>query len=205
MESPLIPHTSGKLEDAGGTSLLKNSCLPYLLGAQNADGGWGFQATSQSRTEPTVWALLALLESGPNGEHREVCARGFRFLGMAQMQDGSWPCSPGQHEGSWVTSLACWALLAGNELSGHFAQGLRWLCDEIPAEARLWRRLLRRFTPKQRLTAQNDSYYGWSWTPGTASWVEPTSYAAILILKTPGKAVACWSATPPRPGRGDAL
>src|SRR5262245_20424581 len=31
-----------------------------LLGARNADGGWGYVALKQSRIEPTCWALLAL-------------------------------------------------------------------------------------------------------------------------------------------------
>ena len=31
---------------------------------------------------------------------------------------------------------------------------------------------------------QNESYFGWSWTAGTASWVEPTSYAMVCLRAT---------------------
>ncbi len=38
-------------------------CLPFLRNAQNRDGGWGFHPQSESRVEPTCWALQALSES----------------------------------------------------------------------------------------------------------------------------------------------
>jgi len=46
----------------GGQPLLERVCVPFLLGAQNADGGWGFRNGGQSAVEPTSWVLLALKE-----------------------------------------------------------------------------------------------------------------------------------------------
>jgi len=169
------------------SAFVENTCLPYLLGAQNEDGGWGFHARSTSRAEPTVWALLALLEWASTPSHEEAASRAFHFLAAAQLPDGSWPSSPELQEGSWVTSLVCVALLGRNEFSGNVTRGLSWLCKELPGEARLWHRIVQRFKAKQRLAAQNDSYFGWGWTRGTASWVEPTSYAIILLQSIPAE------------------
>jgi hypothetical protein len=167
------------------SAFMENSCLPYLLGAQNEDGGWGFHVGLTSRAEPTAWALIALLECGSLRAHEEAVSRAFRFLGAAQLPDGSWPSSPELSEGSWVTSLVCLAMLGGNELSGSVTRGLNWLCKELPGEAKLFRRVVRLFVTKQSSVAQNDSYFGWSWTRGTASWVEPTSYAIIFLRSIP--------------------
>ena len=56
---------------------------------------------------------------------------------------------------------------------------------ERPADSRAWRRFLRRFWVAcvEHAVAQNDAYYGWSWTPDTASWVEPTSYAFLVLRR----------------------
>ena len=76
------------------SAFVENICLPFLLNAQNEDGGWGFHAGSISRAEPTAWALIALLECAFNPSHEEAASRGIHFLGAAQLPDGSWPCSP---------------------------------------------------------------------------------------------------------------
>ena len=120
----------------------------------------------------------------------EPTARGFRFLEATQLPDGAWPASPESREGCWVTALACWALLGIEEFSGSVRRGLSWLCADQPGEARLWWRLLRRLHRMRRVSSQKDSYYGWSWTLGTASWVEPTSSAVIVLGSAPARSVS---------------
>ncbi len=51
----------------------------------------------------------------------------------------------------------------------------------------LWR-LVRKLTGGGQEVAQDEALSGWSWTPGTASWVEPTSYA-MIVLRSAGKAL----------------
>ncbi len=119
------------------SAFVENICLPFLLNTQNEDGGWGFHAGSMSRAEPTAWALIALLECASTQSHKEAASRAFHFLGAAQLPDGSWPSSPELREGSWVTSLACLALLSPHEISENVTRGLRWLCKELPGEAGL--------------------------------------------------------------------
>jgi len=178
---PVLP----KFRDDMRPAFVENTCLPFLLDAQNEDGGWGFRAHSVSRAEPTAWALIALAESAPAQAQEEAASRGVQFLHSAQLSDGSWPCSPGLPEGSWVTSLACLALLGREKSSENGKRGLGWLCKEMPGETGTLRRIMRTFAAKITDGTQNESYFGWSWTTGTSSWVEPTSYAMILLHAVP--------------------
>jgi len=163
-----------------GAAFIKQSCLSFLRNTQNPDGGWGFTAASQSRVEATAWALLALREF-PSAAEAERIERAVRFLHSVQLPDGSWPSAPGQQQGSWVTALACWSLKLAPESRQAVSQGLDWLSHERPADSRQWQRFLRRLAARKDIVAQNDAYFGWSWTPGTASWVEPTSYAMLVL------------------------
>lgn len=167
------------------SAFVENTCLRFLLDAQNEDGGWGFHKVSTSRAEPTAWAVVALVEWASTQAHKDAAARAFHFLDAAQLPDGSWPSSPALREGSWVTSLACLALLGKNELSVNVKRGFGWLCKELPGEASLLHRIVRSVFARKKVGTQNESYFGWSWTIGTASWVEPTSYAIISMRATP--------------------
>jgi hypothetical protein len=155
-------------------------CLPFLRNAQNGDGGWGFHPQSESRVEPTCWAVQALSESS-NREAEMGVVRGLQFLRAAQLADGSWPSTPEEKSGCWVTSLGCWVLLAAADSSGAATAGIDWLCQDWPGDTTPWRRFLARFSTERELHPVNRSYRGWGWTPGTSSWVEPTSFALISL------------------------
>jgi hypothetical protein len=75
-------------------------------------------------------------------------------------------------------------LLHRKESRGNVARGVGWLSNELPREAHWFPRLLRRLAAR-RLGSLNESYYGWCWTVGTASWVEPTSYAILFLRASP--------------------
>lgn len=171
-------------ESNSESSFAKEVCLPFLQKAQNEDGGWGFQPGLRSRVEPTCWAALALGEFPGFRSGDEMVDRSARFLRDAQLPDGSWPASAGQEKGCWVTSLACWALRSRGDSRRETARGLRWLCNAWPREGGLWWRLQARITGSRKLAIQNDKYRGWSWTPNTSSWVEPTAYALLALRST---------------------
>jgi hypothetical protein len=164
-------------------SFIEQTCVPYLKKGQNHDGGWGFMPNAGSRVEPTAWAILALQEMsgapGVTGVERVIANAG-EFLKKSQLADGSWPAALGQREGSWVTSLACWALHFSKQQQASVDRGVEWLLKEWPGEAKPLMKVLRLFGGAKQ-TDQDDSLSGWSWTPGTASWVEPTSYAMIVL------------------------
>jgi hypothetical protein len=186
MES--LPREDGESrdsEDSPGSNFLERVCIPRLRHAQNEDGGWGFKAGSRSRVEPTAWAMLALGESASIAIEDQGRARGVRFLESSQLADGSWPSSPESTEGCWVTALACWALLRSAHTADAVARGMAWLCSDRPGESRLWWRLLRRMSSNRKVASQDSSLYGWSWTPHTSSWVEPTSLALLSMHHAP--------------------
>jgi hypothetical protein len=168
-------------EDATASSFVEGAYLARLRKWQNEDGGWGFYAGCESRIEPTSWALIALHEFATPSTTDESLDRGLRFLIGAQLEDGSWAAAPGQREGCWVTSLACWALLAHKEHAKSLLRGLSWLNDDRPGDSGFWWRIVRKLTDLRRINTQSAGLSGWSWTPRTASWVEPTCYALIVL------------------------
>jgi len=157
--------------------------LAHLQKMQNPDGGWGFNANCESRVEPTAWALLGLTEFDSPERADERITRGLRFLAESQLENGSWAAAPGRHVGCWVTSLACWALLEHPEYKSNLVRGLHWLQEDRPRDSGFWFRTMRKLSERKRINAQSAAYSGWSWTPGTASWVEPTCYALIVLQR----------------------
>ena len=162
-------------------SFLKRFCIPFLVEMQNADGGWGYQRGTRSAVEPTAWALLALKSQNVS---EAALDGGMRWLHRAQLPEGSWPAFAGQGHGCWVTAPACLALSLCGDSSECVAQGLRWLCDSWPAEGGIWWQLRRLVSPSS-VVRQDFSLRGWSWTPGTASWVEPTAHALFALRSVP--------------------
>ncbi|HUI44203.1 MAG TPA: prenyltransferase/squalene oxidase repeat-containing protein [Terriglobia bacterium] len=155
--------------------------VPYLLAHQNSDGGWGYFPGSQSSVEATCWALIALQAATADSNLRNALDAGCTMLRQAQLPDGSWPPFAGRPQGCWTTSLACLALNAHGKAPERVARGLQWLLATWPAEGGLGWRLRRRLFSRSAVVRQNPALRGWSWTPATASWVEPTAYALILL------------------------
>ena len=181
-------NSSGPVDRSSDSLFVTDFCLPFLRNAQNADGGWGFHPGSESRVEPTCWAIWALQASGDTLASAGILDRGFQFLREAQLAAGSWAASPEMTTGCWVTSLACCVLTADASSHDAVAAGLKWLCDDWPRDSAPWRRLLARFSSEHKISAQDDSLRGWGWTPRTSSWVEPTSFALLLLACAPRKA-----------------
>jgi squalene-hopene cyclase-like protein len=185
--------TSG---DSEPSRALLAELLAQLHGAQNADGGWPFLpgvyasetrssgalSAGTSRVEPTCWALLALgnLQEVP----QETIARGVDFLKSQQLSDGSWPTATGMTSGGWVTSLAALTLAQISDPGGRHeksvASALEWLCDDYPRDSSRWQKFLKFFN-SSKCESLNGEFRGWGWTPRTASWVEPTSFALMAF------------------------
>jgi len=164
--------------------LQESHCLDSLIANQNSDGGWGYQLVSPSAAEATSWVLAALGSCRQTPPLLEACARASKWLLQAQGADGSWPPFPGQPQGSWVTSVAAHALHLHGGAQEAVERGMRWVLAAWPAERTLRWRVRQSLFPS-RVAHQDNTLCGWSWTPGTASWVEPTSHALIFLRSLP--------------------
>ena len=160
--------------------------LEFLITNQNSDGGWGYHPASPSAVEATASVLLALNSTLQTPLTAEACARARIWLVQTQRTEGSWPPFPGQPQGCWVTSIASHALHLQGGAQNAVERGHHWLLNEWPAESALWWRV-RQALFSSRETRQNSSLCGWNWTPGTASWVEPTAHALLFLRSLPAK------------------
>jgi len=149
--------------------------IQLVVSKQNRDGGWPYVQGS-SRTEPTVYAILALVAAG----ELEIARRGIAWLRSAQLPDGGWPPQLGFDESTWVTALV--ALIPAEQLGAPAHAGaIKWLVGTTGREtsaayrARLWL-LGGKLFPEPE-------FPGWPWIPGSAAWVGPTSLAIVALEK----------------------
>jgi hypothetical protein len=163
----------------------RHTLLQLLVDSQNSDGGWGYHPSAQSATEATAWALCALSKPDEDSAVQQRVTRGKEWLLRGQLGDGSWPAFATQTDGCWATSLACLALNEVANDSRAVARGVDWLSQSWPRTPNFLQRLLQRLSPSSNITRQNNSLCGWAWTANTSSWVEPTSYALILMRRLP--------------------
>jgi hypothetical protein len=147
--------------------------IEELVGKQNKDGGWPY-TRGASWTEPTAYAVLALLAAGES----EYARRGLRWIVGHERSDGGWPAQPGIDQSTWVTALV--ALLPPEQL-GHEAhqRAIRWLVGMTGEESTLTYRVREWLLGNARPVDQE--FAGWPWVPGTAAWVGPTSLAIIAL------------------------
>ncbi len=116
------PETGGYAADAFTHSIVvialtrvgipaPNGAIAFLRETQDADGGWGFEGTSDADT--TAIALQALAASGVPKSDTTV-ADGIAYLASAQGNDGGWGFDPDESNTS-STAYAVQALLAVGE------------------------------------------------------------------------------------------
>ena len=149
--------------------------IELLVSKQNRDGGWPY-VRGTSWTEPTVYAILALLAAGEFTSAR----RGLDWLRASQLRDGGWPPQGGFDESTWVTALV--ALLPPAQLGkAAHARAVSWLLGTTGVESsalyriRMW---LLGVPPMP-----DHEFPGWPWIPGSAAWVGPTSLAILALEK----------------------
>ena len=138
-----------------------------LEAARNDDGGFGPRPGLPSEPEPTALATLALDDDAG----RAWLASHQRGDGSLALVIGDQVNPPADSVNDSATSLAALALPAG--------AGREAALDHILAN------------PAIKLDAVNDvvpmdpAYRGWSWTPFTFGWIEPTSrnLLALQILR----------------------
>lgn len=150
--------------------------LDKLTRWQNADGGWGYFPGRGSWMEPTFYAAAALMPTRP-----ELSDKAFALVRQWQQPDGSVSPSPQVKEGTWVTALWVSLHCISGRNDEHLDAALDWMLRYPGAEGALWRRIVERTSPKAPGT--DNRQFGWSWFPGTNSWVEPTVHGLVALRK----------------------
>jgi hypothetical protein len=139
----------------------------FLLRGRNTDGGWGYYPGKTTRLEPTCWALLALKDSLPIEDLRGVLRRWPVRDDLLEERNGGDP----NHAFHALGLLALAAL------------GI----EHTATNAALVRGLQRvkgfRVDAPNTSNRQDNTLQGWSWIPGTFSWVEPTAWALLALKK----------------------
>jgi hypothetical protein len=133
----------------------------FLLAGRNADGGWGYYPGKASRLEPTCWALLALTDLDASVLSTWPAADGL----LRERRDGE--VNFAFHAlGLLVLSARRIEHAAGNStLASHLERAKGMAVDQ------------------STINRQNNQLQGWSWIPGTFSWVEPTAWALLALRK----------------------
>ena len=131
----------------------------------------------QISVESYSLALLAL-RNALGSEYIHV----LHALIAARNSDGSWPAFSGDDpQGCWATAMAVLALGAVRDRPADLGLGIRWLLDERGREANwFWRW---KFQTVDNSVKFDPAKYGWSWIPGTTSWVIPTAFSLIALQK----------------------
>jgi hypothetical protein len=149
--------------------------IERLVNGQNRDGGWPY-ARGLSWTEPTVYAILALLTAGES----EASRRGLRWLSVTQRPDGGWPPQASIDESAWVTAAA--ACIPPNLLGEEsHRRAIHWLAGTTGEESSLTYRAREWLLGNPRQA--EEEFPGWPWIPGTAAWVSPTALAMLALQK----------------------
>lgn len=152
-----------------------------LLERQTSQGPWGYRPGGSPGVEPTALAGLGLLAtgdaptSGSGAEPVEVRRAGDWLAGL-QSQDGSVPPEPGPAMPGWTTphALLLWGRLGGFEDRRRRARDwlLRSAGKPMPANAET-----------RSVLGHDTSLIGWSWVPGTHSWLEPTAMTILALCR----------------------
>ena len=153
-----------------------------LRQTQNPDGGWGAIAGKQSNTESTALGLLAL-RSLDDSRENSVLEKAEQWLAKTQNPDGSWFYGAGSMAPSWSTALAVMALSDSIVEAERLVRAGNWILAQEGSKPGILAKLILALSFQKKAVHLNDDLVGWSWTPGSFSWVEPTSYCLIALKK----------------------
>ena len=162
--------------------MLEESLNLLLLG-QNPDGGWGAVAGKRSNTEATALALLAL-QAVFKKAIEPAAEKAKTWLAERQNVDGSWPLNDSLKGSSWSTALAIIALSPSAGFNERVIKAGNWALEQEGSKPGILANLILAVTFQKKAVQLNEDLIGWSWTPNSFSWVEPTSYFLLALKKT---------------------
>jgi hypothetical protein len=141
-------------------------------------GGWPFEHGRRPAIETTCYALMALAEGQARARRKAI-----DLLLKTQNRDGSWPAFEGDDpEGCWTTALALIAFRCSSLSGEPVDKALCWLLQNKGREGHwFWKW---KFRTVDRAVQFNPDKYGWSWFPGTVSWVIPTALSVVALKQS---------------------
>lgn len=149
-----------------------NRTTEFLLRAQNADGGWGYQRGGMSYVEPTAATLLALSQDAQNAN---AVQRARALLKQWQHTDGGWGIAPPDTESGWMTAWAVWALAESD--ADVAERGVQWLLNASGFRIRDAQQV----QAVEQVLKINPAVTGWAWQPGDAAWIFPSALALLAL------------------------
>jgi Prenyltransferase and squalene oxidase repeat len=161
---------------------MMQAILGSLVDVQNADGGWPARRGSQSNTEVTALALIALRPVA-DGHLAGRLQRGLHWLSARQNSTGAFAMTTNVERDSWATALAILSLASFGIEPRRRSMGARWLLAQEARGLGWFPSLLYRVSPDAMPVRLNPDLKGWAWTEGAFSWVEPTAHALIALKK----------------------
>ena len=159
-----------------------HEAIEQLSQSQNPDGGWGAVPGKQSNTESSALALMALRSIKNSRDNHDV-RRAEEWLINSQNDDGSWPYGAGAKAPSWSTALAIIALHDSNIEAERIIRAGDWILAQEGSKPGILAKLILSLSFQKKAIHLNDDLIGWSWTPSSFSWVEPTSYCLLALKK----------------------
>ena len=162
--------------------MMLDEAIKLLNQGQNPDGGWGAVPGKQSNTESTALGLLALRSLADSSENPAV-RKAEHWLSSSQRSDGSWPYGAGATAASWSTALALIALSDSGVEGERLVRAGKWILAQEGSKPGILAKLILALSFQKKAVHLNDDLIGWSWTPSSYSWVEPTSYCLIALKK----------------------
>jgi Prenyltransferase and squalene oxidase repeat len=159
---------------------VRTQIINFLLEHQNQDGSWGFFPGKAGVIEPTAYALMSLASERRTESAME---RGVAFLKRTQTPQGAWAISTqDSEEAAWATALAGLALLR-LEGAASMRTAAELVVSAFASHPRPWVLRLADWMRSFDASYVEENLRGWKWTPETANWVEPTSYALLFLKK----------------------
>jgi squalene cyclase len=156
--------------------------IEVLTQSQNPDGGWGAIPGKQSNTESTAFVFMALRSFG-NSKENAAAKKAEQWLTRLQNADGSWPYGAGAKTASWCTALAIIALHESSIEAERLVKAGDWILSQEGSKPGILAKLILALSFQKKAVHLNDDLIGWSWTPNSFSWVEPTSYCLLALKK----------------------
>jgi len=152
-----------------------SQALGFIRAHQDPQGGWGYEPGRASLVEPTGLCALALHSGGDEA----AAGRGLGFLKACQKSSGSVGIGPQDTDGSW---MAYAALLAFHDMGAAEEEGRLkgWVLGFEDASSRFTKEEISIVAARYRYDA---SIPGWSWTPRTTAWVEPTALFIVALVR----------------------